>query len=115
MASYGRGDLSLPSDVVGSPNVKDVVSSGARVLFVLEDIRQRMLRSSHSLAEVRNGQPPIVPYMDKVVASSRPRHIQFVKIIHQRGLIRFLTYRNEEVACFFVRMGVFVSSWTPAE
>ena len=33
MASYRRGDLSLSSDVVGSPNVKDAVSSGARVFL----------------------------------------------------------------------------------
>ena len=62
-----------------------------------------MLRSSHSLAEVRDGQPPIVPYMDKVLASSRRRYIQFVKILHQRGLIRFLTYRNEGCFFFFVK------------
>ena len=101
MASYGRGELSLPDHTDGSPDVRDVVSSKARVF--LQDIRQRMLRDDKSLAEVRSGKPETKPYMDRVLASSQRRYVQFVKLLHSRGLVRFLPYRHEEVAMFFVR------------
>ena len=89
----------MPDSVAGSPNLCDVVSNDARVY--LQDIRQRMLRSADSLVEVRAGRPPTVPYMDQVLAKSRRRYIQFIKLLHPRGLIRFLTYRREEVAVLF--------------
>lgn len=108
MASYGRGDLSLPESVAGSPNLCDVLSSDARVY--LQDIRQQMLRDADSLGEVRSGRPPTIPYMDPVLAKSRRRYIQFIKLLYSRGLIRYLTYRREEVATFSCerKTGVFV-------
>jgi hypothetical protein len=80
--------------------VSEVCDDAARVY--LEDDCQRMLRSDSSLSEVRDGKPPIVPYMDKVLSSSQRRYTQFIKILHSRGLVRFLTCRREEVAFFFV-------------
>ena len=47
LASYRRGELSLPTDISGSPMVSDVCDDSARVF--LEDECQRMLRSDSSL------------------------------------------------------------------
>ena len=87
LASFSEGVVSLPVDLVNSPEVVDLLPGTAR-RFLEEP--ERMMRSADELAVLRE-ETVIKPYSDKELMSCEKKYCGFVEHLSSIGLLEYTT------------------------
>ena len=100
LATYGMGEVSLPSDVANCPEVVQVLPQGKADVF--RGFREQMLRSPEDFEEHQALVGEAGLYMDPVLAKNRRKYIQFVKQLRGKGIVCFSLHADEHCGIFFV-------------
>ncbi len=53
--------------------------------------------------ELEDYGPPIRPYMDEVLKHLPTKHLSFIQLLEERGLVSFTRDHGESVSCFCVK------------
>ena len=91
LASYKEGSVSLPEDVFGCPSLLEVGDAECR--RCLEEKHERMLRDPEEMREVCF--PRVV--MDPVLERNPRAYVKFVRMLKDKGLLRFARDVREKV------------------
>ena len=87
LATYGMGEVSLPSDVASCPEVVQVFPQGKADVF--RGFCGQMLRSQEEFEEHQALGGKTGLYMDPVLAENRKQYIKFVKQLRGKGIVCF--------------------------
>ena len=90
-----------PTAWMGASLIQDVAPP--RVLRHLDGNNASMFQVFEEFMELEDHGPPIRPYMDEVLKHSPTKHLSFVQLLKERGLVSFTRDHGESVSCFFVK------------